>query len=436
MDLITIDGMVEHDFRWSVEDMLRLDQVDEAIERLRNLLRATPGVAELLPPRFLSFASHHVEIAGWGRLEERLQEYDRAGHPITAIGLTMTDPRSRGGPGAAGGWLAPFAKTFYFNDDAFPFTGASREDLLEGYSRDGFEWQSDYQATDATLSIKGLDDLYGAVVALEDRLLASAYPSEIEVRAGSIASCYLATLIHAAVRDAVSEKGLPRPLCVFAACDGVYPYFDAPVAGCGVEATGEPAAIGAGVSSDEEGEAEEEVLEEHAGEASLLTLFSRKGEKAPVMVLDAHDIEEAAIEGRRAEASRLDLPEDVAAAMEFESVAGDPFDEAAACDEEAARTPIAGWAPPPEALGLRPIGSEFEEPGEAAHEEFSQPEIEIGDGLESSEEEKEPSLAPAPRHSLRARLKPERGESGAAFTPGPLQRIITFWRRLFVLRRP
>jgi len=212
VDIITIDGMVEHDFRHSVEDMLRLDQVDEAVERLQAQVAPYCGPNGILPPCFLSAATRQVEIGGWSRLGERLCDHDRPQRKITAIGVTLADATRLGGPGPSRGRLAPFIKTYYFSDEAYPFSGATRDDLLDGYSRDGFEWQGDYQATDVTLSVRGLDDLHGPIVTLERQLLARPDPDEDEIRAGTIGACYVAVLIHRALRDTIRKHGVPPAL--------------------------------------------------------------------------------------------------------------------------------------------------------------------------------------------------------------------------------
>ena len=312
MEPITIDGMDEHAFRHSIEDMLRGGEVDAAIEKLRALLQPYAEDGRVLPRRFLDVSSSNIEFAGWHKLRDRLYDHGRRGHPISAIGVVLADSRALGGPGPSRGWLSPFIKTFYFSDEAYPFSDATRDDLLDGYSREGFGWQGDYQATDATLSIKGIDDLYGAVVELEDRLLVSRDPSEDEVRAGSIGACYLAALIHQALRETIRKKGLPRPLCVLAACDGVYPFFDAPVAGldeCTVEEPDETAADETSRTKPRPCPARRwsrrKTKRVGRAAASLLTVVARPGTKRPVIVLAEEDARQASEYTEMASARRM-----------------------------------------------------------------------------------------------------------------------------------
>jgi hypothetical protein len=302
MDTITIDGLDEHEFRHGIEDMLRADEAGQAIEKLRDLLKPYAGYGEILPPRFLEVQPADVTFGGWSKLANRLPHHDRPGYSITAIGVVLSDSRALGGPGPENGRLAPFVKTFYFSDDAYPFTNASRDDLLDGYSRDGFGWQGDYQATDATLSIKGIDELYGAVVELEDRLMASHSPSEDEIRAGTIGACFLAALIHQSLRDTIRKNGLPRPLCVLAACDGVYPFFDAPVVGQDESTVVETAPDEIpGIIT------ENALIELPSAEASLLDVAPRKHSKVMALMLDEAGSRDAARYAEMAAAQRLEF---------------------------------------------------------------------------------------------------------------------------------
>lgn len=365
METITVDGVDEHDFRHAIEDMLRLDQVDEAVARLRALL--APYVGGFLPSRFLDITSASIEFAGWNRLAERLNGYDRENFPISAIGIALADARTLGGPGPSGGKLAPFIKTFYFSDDAYPFTDATRDDLLDGYTREGFGWQGDYQASDATLSIKGIDDLHGALIELEDRLFDAPNPPEDAFRAGAIGACYLAVLIHQALRDQVRTNGLPRPLCVLAACDGVYPFFDAPVAGSD-ECTPAPLSD----LADEEiwpnelesaRPAEDDSEPEHiAGEGSLLAAMHLRT-KRPVMVLDAESAAESARFTELAESQRMVVADDLALKGIFHGI---PAAEYAPVDwpepdlpELAPAEPAPAPAPEPEPYAQEQVAWEY-----------------------------------------------------------------------------
>lgn len=406
MEIVTIDGMVEHDFRLSIEDMLRLDQVDEAVERLRGLLETCVGDGGVLPARFLQVTADYIEIGGWNRLGERLKDHDRARHPISAIGVTLADYRALGGPGIRDGRLAPFVKTFYFNDDAYPFSEATRADLLDGYSRDGFEWQGDYQATDATLSIRGIDDLYGAIVALEDRLLASAAPGEAEIRAGTIGACYVSVLIHQALRDVIRRKGLPRPLCVFAACDGVYPFFDAPVVGSDAYAPEEayPHLVGAGeLAPADDAESDDDPGDEPPGEASLLSLFSSPRTKAPVMVLCEEDALESERYSEMAGAQRLGIDDAHAPFTATDRIPEPPH--AASADGEG----DAGWGEAdllePAATAAMPSRLDWVTSNLAAEDYVEEPAEATPDEAPAADGREEEPVAPPASHSLRTRIK-------------------------------
>lgn len=417
METVAIDGMDEHEFRHSVEDMLRSDQVDDAVERLRTLLEPYAMGGGYLPARFLDITPDEVGVAGIDKLASRLANHDRPGFPITAIGVVLADARVLGGPGPKNGRLAPFIKTYYFSDDAYPFTEASRDDLLEGYTREGFGWQADYQATDATLSITGIDDLHGALIELEDRLLDLAEPPQEAVKAGSVGACYLAALIQRALRDAIRREGLPRPLCVLAACDGVYPFFDAPVAGWDEAggASAEEALDGADAAAEDIWPDETEDRVELApaerggveGEGSLLSIVSRKGTKAPALALSEDDAREAVRATEEASAQQLVIADESLRGL-FHGVPMPQLGEVElfATEEE----PLAPQ-PEPEVRGDEP----WVIPASFVTEPDSPTELEP-DWCESEPDTlHRPLLPPAPSgHSLRERFRAPEPEAGPA----------------------
>lgn len=298
MDPITIDGLDENDFRRSIENMLRHGEADGAASKLRALIEPYAGEDRILPSRFLTVSSDDLAVAGWDRLEERIGRYDRPNRRISALSITVTEPEEAEARPDGAGKLAPCVETGYFSDEAYPFSDAGRGDLLEGYSLYGCEWQGDCEETDRSLSVEGVDDLYGAVARLEAKLLASNEPSPQEIQAGSLGACYLAVLVHQAVRDTVHRNGLPRPLCIMAGSNGVYPFFDAPVVSS--EECQAAGVVKPGAKGEEPIQRKTEdldVSETGTGVAecdtSLLSLGARKGKKKPVIILDAAEAESA-----------------------------------------------------------------------------------------------------------------------------------------------
>ena len=231
MTTIVIDGLNEEDFRRSVQNRLREGRVAPAIARLRALLAPFTGPDGLLPERFLKVQPSDLVFVGWDSLGAAISRHDRPGRPVTAVTIAFGWAGEEIPVPDAEGRLHPYLETAYYNDDAFPFSQSSREDLLDGYSSDGCTWGGDCQATDTALAVHGIDDLYGSLAALEANLLATDEPDETGLLAGSIGACLLSALLIEAVKGQVAQHGLPRPLCVTAGSSGVYPYFDAPVAG-------------------------------------------------------------------------------------------------------------------------------------------------------------------------------------------------------------
>ncbi len=231
MTIIVLDGLNEEDFRRSIENRLREGRSGAAVERVRALLAPYAAPDGILPERFLTVEASDLILSGWEALSEAVSRHDRPGSPVTALSIAF-GWAGEDGPGPdPEGWLRPHVETSYYSDDAYPFSHSGREDLLEGYSFYGCTWSGDCEATDTALALEGIDDLHGALAGLEARLLTSDEPDEEGIRAGSLGACLLSALLVQAVTERIARDGLPRPLCVMVGSNGVYPYFDAPVAG-------------------------------------------------------------------------------------------------------------------------------------------------------------------------------------------------------------
>jgi hypothetical protein len=281
---IEIDGLNEEDFRRSIENRLREGRGEAAIGRLRPLLAPYAGPGGLLPERFLTIEPTDLVLTGWDGLHDAVRRRDMPGRRITAISIAFAWPEGDAHAPDEEGRLRPHIETGYYSDNAYPFSQSGRDDLLEGYSFYGCAWSGDCEASDNTISVEGIDDLHGALAALEARLLASDEPDDDGIRAGSLGACLLSALLIEAVAQRVARDGTPRPLCVMAGSSGVYPYFDAPVAGMPELAR----------KLAEEAEEEEEQIADTRGVpaprySSLLLTGIPRARKRAVLVLDQDD---------------------------------------------------------------------------------------------------------------------------------------------------
>ena len=283
MSTIAIDGLNEEDFRRSIENRLREDQAAAAEERLRRLIApyAVPG--GLLPERFLTVTAAELVLTGWEDLPAVLESHDRPGRPVTAISITFGWPGEDVPQPDADGRLSPIIETSYYNDDAFPFSKSMRNDLLEGYSYHGCSWSADCDASDSTVGLTGVEDLCGALARLEAELLASEEPDEDGIRAGSLGACLLSVLLYQTVRERVNRYPLPRPLCVMAGSNDVYPYFDAPVVGMPEAACR--------AAEEAEDEPQYSAAIPVPGYSSLLMANIPRGKKRAVLVLHETEVE-------------------------------------------------------------------------------------------------------------------------------------------------
>lgn len=303
--------MNEEAFRRSIETRLRQGKAGAAVEQLRRLLAPYAGAGLLLPERFLTVKADDLFLIGWEGLDSAVRRHDQPGRPVSALSIAFGWPGDVVPEPNAEGRLAPHLETSYFTDEIFPFSQSARDDLLDGYSYHGCTWGDDCEATDTALSLTGLDDLHGALASLEARLLASDEPDEEGIRAGSLGACLLSALLFQAVGQRIERDGLPRPLCVMAGSNGVYPYFDAPVVGISDDAR-------------KAAEAEAELALAAAGQSipaprysSLVMTGIPRAKKRAVLVLEEQEEEMAIRIARLRGSGHTDAETDPAASTEL-----------------------------------------------------------------------------------------------------------------------
>jgi hypothetical protein len=292
---IVLDGLNEEDFRRSIENRLREGRPGAAIDRLRPLLAPYARPGGLLPERFLVIEAGDLVLSGWNQLGEAVARHDKPERPVTAITIAFGWPGEVTPEPDSDGCLRPHVETSYYSDNAYPFSQSGRDDLLEGYSFYGCTWNGDCEASDTVLALEGIDDLHGALARLEMQLMASDEPDEDGIRAGSLGACLLSVLLVQAVTEQITRDGLPRPLCVMAGSNGIYPYFDAPVAGMPEDAR--KAAAAQDEEAEDDNEDQDNALVEPDRSApvprysSLLMTGIPRAKKRAVLVLAESDDE-------------------------------------------------------------------------------------------------------------------------------------------------
>ena len=293
---IVLDGLNEEDFRRSIQYRLREGSPAIAAARLRTLLAPYAGPGGLLPPRFLTVTADDLVLRGWNTLGDAMVRHDQFDRPVTAVSIAFGWPGEDPPLPDARGHLAPHIETSYYNDGTFPFSNSCRESLLESYSAEGSTWGGDPHATDNAIGLDGIDDLTGALAVLETQLLEAAEPDEAGLCAGSLGACLLSTLLIEAVTARIAKDGLPRPICVTAGSNGVYPYFDAPVAGM-------PAAVLSAAAAVDDGDP---VATDVPGPrySSLLVTSIPRARKRAVLVLEAATEQQAEQQAERFAALR------------------------------------------------------------------------------------------------------------------------------------
>ncbi|WP_395394359.1 hypothetical protein WBP07_03800 [Novosphingobium sp. BL-8A] len=219
---VTIDGRTESQFRLAIEAMLREGGADEAARILKSELAWLAGDDHPLPGQFRAIAAEDLEVTGWESLIERIGELDGPGDPITAIGVDVCGMQA--GLGATP--VLAF-ETTYYTDQAWGFSHADRAGIGAGYQGTTNAWQGAFEDIDDTLRVAGLDDLNAVIAALETHCRSGEATVE-ERQAFVVGACYLAVLIHQAVRNKAVSDGLPRPMAVLVGSNEAYPWFEAP----------------------------------------------------------------------------------------------------------------------------------------------------------------------------------------------------------------
>lgn len=194
-----------------VEDMHGLLSAGRAAEADERLAAELAGFDGALARLCKATPEADAVIEGWEDLLPILAEWE--GPPVTAITLGLTNPPDL--VFEAGRTTEPDLLFGLFSDEAFPFSRASKADLLAECARDYPDWVGAEEDVEFYCSLWGLAELNTALIHCKHRYFLRDGRDGVEGRAPGgyvefvLASWLLATRFLQAAERAMSDHGLP-----------------------------------------------------------------------------------------------------------------------------------------------------------------------------------------------------------------------------------
>ena len=223
------DEATAHGFLDAVESMLREGAVAEADRELASAVAALIAAGHPVGGLCDDATLGSITISGWSLLEERCARIDRAGAPVTAVGIDLSchgDERPD-----EQGRIEPYLETSFYSDNPFAFSTSDRATLLAALADPSESWKGCFAEIDGTIEVHGLGGLNHALIDLHERCRAQAgnQADPLDHDALLIGEAFQALRIHQAVRAEIERSGLPRALAIIVGSNESRPFFEAPV---------------------------------------------------------------------------------------------------------------------------------------------------------------------------------------------------------------
>jgi hypothetical protein len=197
-------------FRQRLTTLIRAEAFTEADAFLNDQVR---GLQSDIGDICRNLSVDSVEILGWDKLWAKIDRYSGK-DAITAIGVDLSSHVEN--PKSSQGWAEPGLEINYFSDKYYPFSTASRLDILGKSESGGAPWQGNFVDIDNALEVRGLARLYTAI---QSRGISPMMPM-VKVAAGFadvlIGTGYLLLRFHQSVARDGQKNGLPRPMPILA----------------------------------------------------------------------------------------------------------------------------------------------------------------------------------------------------------------------------
>jgi hypothetical protein len=194
-----------------IEEMRELLCAGRAAEADARLTAELAGFEGAIARLCKATPAADVVLEGWDDLLPILAEWE--GPPVTAITLGLTNPPDL--VFEAGKTHEPDLLLGLYSDEAFPFSGASRADLLAECGKEIPAWAGAEEDVEFYCTLSGLAELNTALINCKHRRFLRDGRDGVEGRAPGgyveyvVGSWLLATRFLQATERAVAEHGLP-----------------------------------------------------------------------------------------------------------------------------------------------------------------------------------------------------------------------------------
>ncbi len=213
----------ERAYTADVAALIASGRLAEADAKLRGDLAQIPSELAAL---CLATSASAVEVTGWDEVVFELKHYE--GDPITALAITMGNEVETTMTKLAP--LEPELEVAFIADETFPFSTASRDEILAENTSYYTPWQGKGEDIEAYLEVAGLAELNSALLNHKHRVFLRAGEDEAPVAASMEYIAYvLASLtrvlrFHQAVRAQMESQGLPGAIQVILATNNIKPF--------------------------------------------------------------------------------------------------------------------------------------------------------------------------------------------------------------------
>lgn len=197
-ELATVEGRRKFDSQMA--GLIRSMSFDELEQVLLDGLRAYPSS---FTAACSNTSADQVTISGWDELFADIAAAENSGKQCSAVGIDLS---------GHGEGDEPALEVAIYDDGSFPFSTASRSEILAKSENYGTPWQGCFVEIGESLQLHGLAQLYGAIRSYEHRHWYQGATLPDNFIGFKLAEWFLYLRVNQAIYRELDRQGLPRPM--------------------------------------------------------------------------------------------------------------------------------------------------------------------------------------------------------------------------------